>query len=158
MAKTNWKSVDAYIGSQPEASRAVLERVRGIIRKALPDAEEVISYQIPAYRVPSGLVLFFAGWKEHYSLYPATEQLVEAFKDELAPYEVSKGTIRFPLSKPVPVKLLERIAKFRAKENAERVKAKPPAKKRSPAKVPAKAKAKKAASKKRPARILLPSG
>jgi uncharacterized protein YdhG (YjbR/CyaY superfamily) len=146
MAKTDWKSVDAYIGSQPEASRAVLERVRGIIRKALPDAEEVISYQIPAYRFPSGLVLFFAGWKDHYSLYPATEQLIEAFEDDLAPYEISKGTIRFPLSRPVPVKLIERIAKFRAKETTERVKAKVPAK------------AKKAATKKSPARILLPSG
>ncbi len=156
MAKTDWKSVDAYIGSQPEASRAVLERVRGIIRKALPDAEEVISYQIPAYRFPSGLVLFFAGWKEHYSLYPASEQLIEAFKDDLAPYEISKGTIRFPLSRPVPVKLIERIAKFRAKETTERVKAKPLAKKRSQAKVPARAK--KAATKKSPARILLPSG
>ena len=59
-------------------------------------------------------MLFFAGWKQHYSLYPATRRVVEAFKDDLAPYEVSKGTIRFPLSEPVPVKLIGRIAKFRA--------------------------------------------
>ena len=149
MAKTDFKSVDAYIDSQPEASRAVLERVRGTIRKALPDAQEVISYQIPAYRFPSGLVLFFAGWKEHYSLYPATEQLLEAFKDDLAPYEVNKGTIRFPLSQPIPVKLIERIAKFRAKEDAERAETKAVAKKAATKKSPAR---------KSPARILLPSG
>ena len=65
-------------------------------------------------------MLFFAGWKEHYSLYPASVPLVAALKDDLAPYKVSKGTIRFPLSQPVPVKLIERIAKFRAKEVAKR--------------------------------------
>jgi uncharacterized protein YdhG (YjbR/CyaY superfamily) len=117
MTKTDFKSVDQYIGSQPEAVRAVLERVRSSIRKAVPEAEEVISYQIPAYKLHGRPVLYFAGWKEHYSLYPAGPRVVEAFKDELAPYEVSKGTIRFPLSQPVPVKLIERIAKFRAKES-----------------------------------------
>jgi uncharacterized protein YdhG (YjbR/CyaY superfamily) len=74
--------------------------------------------------LPGGPVLYFAGWKRHYSLYPATDHVVEAFKDDLAPYEVDKGTIRFPFSEPVPVKLIERIAKFRAKEVAEREKAK----------------------------------
>jgi uncharacterized protein YdhG (YjbR/CyaY superfamily) len=69
-------------------------------------------------------VLYFAGWKQHYSLYPATERVIAAFKDELAPYEVNKATIRFPLSQSVPVKLIGRIAKFRAKEVAEREKAK----------------------------------
>ena len=69
-------------------------------------------------------VIYFAGWKRHYSLYPATAHLVAAFQDGLAPYEVSKGTIRFPLSAPVPVKLIEGIAKFRAKEVAAREKAK----------------------------------
>jgi uncharacterized protein YdhG (YjbR/CyaY superfamily) len=69
-------------------------------------------------------VVYFAGWKQHYSLYPAGARLVAAFKDDLAPYEVSKGTIRFPLSQPVPAKLIERIAKFLAKEAAERARAK----------------------------------
>jgi len=129
MAKTDFKSVDEYIGSQPEAARAILERVRSTIRKAVPDAQEVISYQIPAYKLHGRPVLYFAGWREHYSLYPAGPRLVEAFKDELAPYEVSKGTIRFPLSQPVPVELIERIAKFRAKES-ERTKPKSATKKR----------------------------
>jgi uncharacterized protein YdhG (YjbR/CyaY superfamily) len=124
MAKTDFKSVDEYIASQPEAVQGVLERVRSTIRKAVPGGEEVISYQIPAYKVHGDRVLYFAGWKQHYSLYPATDQMVAAFKDDLAPYEISKGTIRFPLSQPVPVKLIGRIAKFRAKEVAEGEKAK----------------------------------
>ena len=70
MAKTDFKSIHEYIASQPEAARVVLERVRGAIRKALPGAEEAISYQIPAYKLHGGLVLYFAGWKKHYSLYP----------------------------------------------------------------------------------------
>ena len=124
MAKTDFKSVDEYIASQPAAVQSILGRVRNAIREALPGAEEVISYQIPAYKLRGGRVLFFAGWKQHYSLYPAGERLVAAFRDELASYEVSKGTIRFPLSQPVPVKLIGRIAKFRVKEVAEREKAK----------------------------------
>ena len=117
MAKTDFKSVDEYIASQPEAAQPLLERVRSVIRKALPSAEEVISYQIAAFRLNGHNVLYFAGWKKHYSLYPANAALVAAFKAELAPYEVNnKGTIRFPLSEPVPVKLIERIAKFRANE------------------------------------------
>ena len=124
MAKADFKSVDKYIASQPEAMRSILRRVRSTIRNAVPGAQEVISYNIPAYKLHGGPVLYFAGWKQHYSLYPATGGVVGAFKDELAPYKVSKGTIRFPLSQPVPVKLIGRIAKFRAKEVAEREKAK----------------------------------
>ena len=120
MAKTDFKSVEEYLSTFPEDVQAILQRVRSTIRKALPDAEEVISYQIAAYKHHGVGVLAFAGWKRHYSLYGATEQLVEAFKEDLAPYEViDKGTIRFPLSQPVPVKLIGTIAKFRAKEAAE---------------------------------------
>jgi uncharacterized protein YdhG (YjbR/CyaY superfamily) len=114
------QSVDDYIASQSEATQAVLIRVRGTIRKAMPEAEELISYGIPAYKLHGRAALYFAGWKRHYSLYPATAQLVAAFQDALAPYDVSKGTLRFPLSEPVPIKLIQRIAKFRAKELAER--------------------------------------
>ena len=125
MAKTDFKSVDEYLATYPEDVQAILQRVRSTIRKAVPGVEEVISYQIPAYRLHGGTVLYFAGWKRHYSLYPATAPLVEAFKDDLAPYEVNdKGTIRFPLSQPVPVKLIGRIAKFRAREAAEDARAK----------------------------------
>ena len=131
MAKTDFKSVDEYIATHPENVQAVLRRVRGTIRKAVPSAEEVISYQIPAYKLQGTAVIYFAGWKEHYSLYPASERMVKAFKDELAPYEVNgKGTIRFPLSEPVPVTLIAGIAKFRAREAAQREKARAAAKKR----------------------------
>jgi uncharacterized protein YdhG (YjbR/CyaY superfamily) len=120
MAKTDFHTVEDYIAFQPEAVRNILKRVRSTIRKAVPGAQEVISYQIPTYKLQGVPVIYFAGWKKHYSLYPATRQLVTVFKDELATYQVSKGTVRFPLSQPVPVKLIERIAKFRAKEVAGR--------------------------------------
>jgi uncharacterized protein YdhG (YjbR/CyaY superfamily) len=123
MAKSDFKSVDEYIASQPDSVQGILERVRSTIRKAVPEAEEVISYKIPAYKLQAGPMLYFAGWKQHFSLYPATANVVAAFKDEIALYVVSKGTIRFPLSQPVPVKVIGRIAKFRAKEVAEREKA-----------------------------------
>ena len=123
--RTNFKSVDEYIALQPDPVQNVLQRVRSIIRKSLPEAEEVISYQIPAYKLGGTAVIYFAGWKQHYSIYPAGKRLVEAFKEELAPYEISKGTIRFPLSQPVPGSLIREIAKFRAKEVTERAKAAP---------------------------------
>jgi uncharacterized protein YdhG (YjbR/CyaY superfamily) len=124
MAKNSSKSVDDYIATQPEAMQAILKRVRAAIRKAVPDAKETIGYQMPAYRLHGRIILYFAGWKQHYSLYAASGLVAKAFKDELAPYEISKGTIRFPLAQPVPVKLIEGIAKVRAKEAAEGVRAK----------------------------------
>lgn len=130
MAKTDFKSVDEYIASHSALVQRVLERVRRTIRKAVPGADEGISYQIPTYKLHGRPVLYFAGWSRHYSLYPSTAQLFAAFKDDLAPYEVTKGTIRFPLSVPVPVKLIEGIAKFRAKEVEAREKAKSPSRRR----------------------------
>jgi uncharacterized protein YdhG (YjbR/CyaY superfamily) len=88
----------------------------------VPKAEESISYRIPTYKLERERLLYFAGWKRYYSLYPATKTMLEAFKSDLAPHEVVKSTIRFSLAEPVPVKLIERIAKFRAKEILERKK------------------------------------
>src|SRR2546423_1003855 len=93
-------SVDDYIALQPEPVRPILEQVRAAIRKAVPKAEETISYHIPTYKLPGGPLLYFAAWKRHYSLYPASPELVESFKNELSSYVVNKGTIRFPLSQP----------------------------------------------------------
>ena len=124
MAKTDFKSVTEYIASKPKDAQASLKLVRGAIRKAVPAAAEVISYQIPGYKLNDVPLLYFAGWKEHYSLYPANDELVAKFKKELAPYERSKGTIRLPLSEPVPVDLIERIAKFRAEQLTTRDKRK----------------------------------
>ena len=123
MAKKDFKSVDDYIAAQPEAAQIALRRVRSAIREALPGAEEVISYKIPAYKLQGGVVVYFAAWKQHYSLYPAGERVAGALKREPGKYEVSKGTIRFPLSETVPVKLIGRIAKLRAKEVGARAKA-----------------------------------
>lgn len=123
--QTAARNIDKYIAGFPRSVQTVLKRLRSTIRKAVPGSEEAISYGIPAYKLHGRTVIYFAGWKQHYSLYPAGDRLVAAFKDELAPYEVNnKGTIRFPLSEPVPVKLIEDIAKFRAKEVADREKAK----------------------------------
>lgn len=119
MANTDFKSVPEYIASKPKSLQAILKRIRAAIRKAIPDAEEAISYQLPAYKINGRPTLFFAGWKEHYSLYPASDALVAAFKDELAPYKLSKGTIRFPLDEPIPLDLISRIARFRAEQVAK---------------------------------------
>jgi len=123
MAKTDFKSVAEYIATQPKATQAVLRQVRSIIQKAVPKATEVISYQIPAYKLDGAVVIYFAGWKQHFSLYPAT-RLSDALEKQLTPYKVSKGTVRFALDEPIPVKLIERLVKFRAKEAAKRVKVK----------------------------------
>jgi uncharacterized protein YdhG (YjbR/CyaY superfamily) len=115
------KDVDDYIAGFPADVQRMLRRVRSAIRKALPNAEETISYKIPTYKIGGRRVVYFAGWKQHYSIYPATDRLIAAFGDDLAPYEVNdKGTIRFPLSGAVPVKLIADIAAFRAREAAER--------------------------------------
>jgi uncharacterized protein YdhG (YjbR/CyaY superfamily) len=118
MARTDFTSVDEYIAAQPDASQPVLARVRAAIRRALPEADEVISYQIPAYKVQGVAAIYFAGWKEHWSLYPVGTALVAAFREELAGgvATVQKATLRFPLARPVPAKLVARIAQYRGRE------------------------------------------
>ncbi len=123
MPRTNFKSIDEYIAAQPDLLQDVLRRVRKTIQSALPDAEETISYQIPTYKLHGRAVIYFAGWKQHYSLYPASDRLVATFKNELAEYRITKGTIRFPLDDQVPVKLIGRVAKFRANEQLEHTRA-----------------------------------
>ena len=124
MVKTNVSPVDAYIQKRPAEVQEVLRRVRGIIRKALPGADEVISYQIPAYKLEGQYVVYFAGWKQHWSLYPVTEPVRASLGPELASYEVSKGTVRFPLAEKVPAKLVERIVRELARGASERASAK----------------------------------
>lgn len=119
MATSMPTSVDEYMASQPESVRSKLDEVRSAIRTAIPEAEETISYGMPTYKLDGQRVMFFAGWKKHFSLYPASDRLMAAFPKELASFEVLKGTIRIPFSRPVPVDLIVRIARFRAKEVAE---------------------------------------
>ena len=116
MAKTDFKSVAEYLATLPKETQATLQRVRLAIRKAVPKGEEAISYQIPALKLEGSAVVYFAGWKEHYSLYPATDKVRSLLARELAGHELRKGTIRFPLSEPVPTKLIAAIAKIRAQE------------------------------------------
>jgi uncharacterized protein YdhG (YjbR/CyaY superfamily) len=116
MAKTSFSSVDEFLASQPEEVRTILVRVRRTICQAVPEAQEIISYNMPTYTLHGDRMVQFSVWKHHYSLYGATQQLMESFSEELRSYQIDKGTIRFPLSQPVPVELIRRIAKFRAQE------------------------------------------
>jgi uncharacterized protein YdhG (YjbR/CyaY superfamily) len=117
MAKS-FDTVADYIAAQPEPARKTLKQVRATLRKALPTADETISYNMPTYKIGRETVLHFAGWKRHFSLYPVKRNLAAAFKGELAGFELEKGTLRIPLAASVPVDLITRIAKIRAEEVA----------------------------------------
>jgi len=108
------RSVDEYIAAQPEAVRPKLEQVRAAIRRAVPEAVEGIGYRMPGYKLKGKPMLYFAGFKEHYSLFAASGTFFAALTDDLKSYELRKGTVHFPLTEPVPVKLITRIAKLRA--------------------------------------------
>ena len=115
------RSIDEYIAGFPPDVQDILQQIRTTIRKAAPQAEEAISYQMPTFKLEGNLV-HFAAFKNHVGLYP-TPSGTERFQAELSPYETGKGSIRFPLDKPIPYGLISRIVKFRVKENLERSKA-----------------------------------
>lgn len=112
------KNIDEYIADCPVDLQPLLQKVRTAIRKAAPDAEEAIKYKMPTY-VLKGNLIHFAGYNHHIGLYPGSRP-IEAFKDELSKYETSKGTVRLPLDKPIPVGLISKITKFCVKRNLER--------------------------------------
>jgi len=112
------KSVDDYVEAFPKNIQECLQEVRQTVRKAAPEAEETISYQIPAFRL-HGILVYFAAFKNHIGFYP-TSSGIRAFKKELSRYEGSKGTVRFPVGKPLPLALISRIVKFRVKENLKK--------------------------------------
>ena len=120
--KEKFLTVKEYFAAQDPNSRKVLEIVRKIILKAAPDAEEVISYQMPAFKFKK-IVVWYAVHKNHYALYPYSKT-IEVFKDKLQPYEISKGTIRFPLDEPVPVDLIKELVEFRVNELQGKLEAK----------------------------------
>ena len=122
------KTIDEYIADFPPDVQPLLEKVRTAIRKAAPDAEEAIKYQMPTF-VLNGNLIHFAGYKNHVGLYPGSKPIAE-FKEELTRYETSKGTVRLPLDKPVPVGLIGKITKFCMKRNAERAVSRKAARKR----------------------------
>lgn len=116
-----YKDIQSYIREQPKDIRPVLERLRAGIRKAAPKAEEAISYGIPTFKLNGNLV-HFAAWKTHIGFYPGSSALTASFKKDLAPYEQSKGTVRFPLDKPLPLALIQKMVRQRVKENAPKEK------------------------------------
>lgn len=115
-------TVDDYLSAFPEKTRKMLEELRTLIRKTVPEATEEISYQMPAYKL-NGPVVYFAGYEKHIGLYP-TGTGIKVFEKELAGYKWSKGAVQFPLDKPLPVDLIVRMVKFKVEENAGKVKKK----------------------------------
>ncbi len=113
--RKHFNTIDEYIETFPEEVQGILEKMRQTIRKAAPEAEEAISYQIPTFKLKGNLV-HFAAFKDHVSFFP-TARGVEAFKKELSQHVGSKGTVRFPPDKPIPYDLVKRIVMFRRKEN-----------------------------------------
>jgi uncharacterized protein YdhG (YjbR/CyaY superfamily) len=111
-------TIDEYIGSFPEDISKKLSLMRDTIRKAAPEAQEKISYRMPAFAL-NGMLVYFAGHTSHIGFYPMTTAL-RTFREELTPYHTTKGGIQFPYKDPLPVDLIRRITEFRVKENAEK--------------------------------------
>jgi uncharacterized protein YdhG (YjbR/CyaY superfamily) len=112
------KNVDEYIAGFPGNVQKALKQLRSTIKKAAPRAEEKISYAIPCFTLDGTYLIYFAGFKSHVSVYPAPRGN-EAFEEELSYYKGGKGTVQFPLDKPIPLDLVTRIVKFRIQQNAE---------------------------------------
>ena len=114
----NINTIDDYIAVCPPDIRRILVELRNTVKKAAPKAEEKISYQMPAF-FQKGILVYFAAQKNHIGFYP-TSSGIEAFKEELSEYGLSKGTVRFPLDKPLPLNLISQIVKFKVMENLEK--------------------------------------
>ena len=112
--KGGWEDIDAYIGSFPPETQAILNQLRAVIRAAAPDAVEKISYQMPTYFLNENLV-HFAAYRHHVGFYP-TPSGITAVRDELAPYAWSKGAVQFPIEAPLPWALIDRMVRFRVEE------------------------------------------
>lgn len=116
-------TVEEYLNLFPEPKRAVLEKMRKAIRGAAPKAEEEISYEMPGYKL-NGVLVYFGGFKNHCSFFPAGYAVIQQFADELKDFKTSKGTIQFPFDKPIPFALIKKMVKARIKENEARAEAK----------------------------------
>ena len=117
--KNQIPSIDEYIYGFPGDVQDILQELRRIIRESAPNAEETISYKIPTFKLKGNLV-HFAAFKNHIGFYP-TPSAIEAFKRELSPYETAKGSVKFPLNKPIPYDLVRRVVEFRVKENTDSI-------------------------------------
>jgi uncharacterized protein YdhG (YjbR/CyaY superfamily) len=116
--RKSYKDIESYLADQPPAVRTLLEELRQTIKKAVPQATELISYQMPAFR-HHGILLYYAAFKKHYSVF-ARPVILQAFKKELADYSQTKSAIHIPLDKPVPKRLVTKIAQYVAKQNEEK--------------------------------------
>lgn len=114
-------AVDEYIARFPKETQKLLSQVRATIRKAAPTAEEVISYQVPAFKL-GGILVYFAAFEKHIGFYP-TPSAIAAFKKDLTPYKWAKGSVQFPLDEQVPLGLIAKMVKFRVKENEQKSRA-----------------------------------
>jgi len=123
-AQTPPQNIDEYIAGFPADVQVILQQIRATIRKAAPDAEEALKYQIPTF-VLNGNLVHFGGFKQHIGFYP-TPSGIEEFKEELSAYEGAKGSVQFPLDQPMPLSLISKIVKFRVKENRGKAAAKKP--------------------------------
>lgn len=112
-------TIDDYIRSFPDDVQEILEEIRRTIRNAVPEAGEKISYQLPTITLDGKYLVYFAGWKHHISVYPLPE-VDGAFERELAPYIASKGTAKFPLDKPIPYDLIERLVALLVEQYGQR--------------------------------------
>jgi uncharacterized protein YdhG (YjbR/CyaY superfamily) len=110
-----YKTIDEYVKMSPADIQKILQQLRQTIHEAAPDAEEVISYQMPAFR-QNGILVYFAAFKDHISFFP-TRSGIEAFKKELAPYVKGKGTAQFPLDQPIPLDPVKLVVRFRVEGN-----------------------------------------
>jgi len=114
--KAGFSSVDEYIGTFPRDVQKILKQIRATIKAAAPDAKEKISYQIAAFELNGRNLIHYAGWKNHISIYPIPSGS-EAFNKQVAQYADGKGTLKFPLDKPMPLKLITKIVKYRVADN-----------------------------------------
>jgi len=116
--KTEYKTIDEYINMFPKDVQAILQKMRQTIKGAAPGAAEAISYQMPTFKLNGKNLVHFAAWKNHVGFYPIPSG-IEAFKKELEPYEKSKGSVQFPLDKPIPYGLVKKIVLFRVGESSK---------------------------------------
>ena len=114
-----FRTIDEYIKIFPQDVQSILERMRQTIRKAAPEAVEAISYQMPAFKLNGKSLVYFAGYKNHVGFYPVPSG-IKAFKKELSQYKTGKGSVQFPIVKPVPHDLVKKIVIFRVKENMKK--------------------------------------
>lgn len=121
MKKTNYQSIDEYIGTFPDDIQSRLESMRQIIKSVIPGAIETISYQIPTFKINNKNIVHFSAYKKHIGLYPGPSA-IEHFKEELSQYKWSKGAVQFPLDNPIPTELVKKIVIFRARENQSQIK------------------------------------